>query len=129
MVVMKKSKGPPKRSLDGAPSRVRMGREPGPSLVPGWAPLLAPNVGPPFRPDQKVKLDKGEARRGGLSLFVRHDFLGDGDGHTSTLLTGHVTFLRWWGRKSVRTVTGVFVMKQSKAPAQAKLGRVALDSW
>jgi hypothetical protein len=36
--------------------------------------LLPSGVGPPFRPDQKVKLDKTEARRGGLSL--RHGFLG-----------------------------------------------------
>jgi hypothetical protein len=41
---------------------------------PGWALLLSPGVGPPFRPEQKVKLDKGEATRGGL--FFRHDFLG-----------------------------------------------------
>jgi hypothetical protein len=27
---------------------------------------LPPDVGPPFRPDQKVKLDKSEAGRGGL---------------------------------------------------------------
>ena len=32
--------------------------------APGWALLLPPGVGPPFRPDQKVKLDKSEARRG-----------------------------------------------------------------
>jgi hypothetical protein len=30
--------------------------------------LLRPGVGPPFRPDQKVKLDKGEATRGGPLL-------------------------------------------------------------
>jgi hypothetical protein len=38
--------------------------------VPGRALLLPPGVGPPFRPDQKVKLDKTEARRG--DLFLRH---------------------------------------------------------
>ncbi len=38
--------------------------------APGWALLLPPDAGPPFRPDQKVKLDKTEARRGGL--FLRH---------------------------------------------------------
>jgi hypothetical protein len=36
--------------------------------APGWALLLRPGVGPPFRPDQKVKLDKRDATRGGLSL-------------------------------------------------------------
>ena len=44
--------------------------------------LLPPGVGPPFRPDLKVKLDKTEARRGGL--FLRRGFLGcplvQGDG-------------------------------------------------
>jgi hypothetical protein len=30
--------------------------------------LLPPGVGPPFRPDQKVKLDKSEATRGGSFL-------------------------------------------------------------
>src|SRR5208282_1125048 len=33
-----------------------------PVRAPGWALLLPPGVGPPFRPDQKVKLDKSEAR-------------------------------------------------------------------
>jgi len=41
--------------LRDVPSRVR---------ALGWALLLAPGVGPRFRPDQKVKLDKSEARRG-----------------------------------------------------------------
>ncbi len=36
-------------------------------------PLLAAGVGPPFRPDQEVKLDKGEARR--AVVFVRYYFL------------------------------------------------------
>ncbi len=36
--------------------------------------------GPPFRPDQKVKLDKTEAQRGGL--FLDHGFLDvPGGGH------------------------------------------------
>jgi hypothetical protein len=34
----------------------------------------SPGVGAPFRPDQKVKLDKTEARRG--DLFLRRGFLG-----------------------------------------------------
>ncbi len=38
----------------------------------GWAVLLAPGAGPPFRPEQKVKLDKTEAGKGGL--FLRHGF-------------------------------------------------------
>ena len=41
--------------------------------APGWAVLVPPGAGPPFRPDQKVKLDKTEAGRGGL--FLRHGFL------------------------------------------------------
>jgi hypothetical protein len=36
--------------------------------APGWPLLLCPGIGPPFRPDQKVKLDKSEATREGLSL-------------------------------------------------------------
>jgi hypothetical protein len=39
-----------------------------PSGAQGWPLLLPPGVGPPFRPDQKVKLDKSEATRGDLSL-------------------------------------------------------------
>ena len=31
-------------------------------------PLLPPGVGPPFHPDQKVKLDKSESTRGGFIL-------------------------------------------------------------
>jgi hypothetical protein len=38
-----------------------------PIAAPGWPLLLPTDVGPPFRPDQKVKLDKSEATRG-LSL-------------------------------------------------------------
>ena len=34
----------------------------------GPLPLLPPGVGPPFRPDQKVKLDKSEATRWGFIL-------------------------------------------------------------
>ena len=34
----------------------------------GWGRLLRPFVGPQFRPDQKVKLDKSEARGGGSFL-------------------------------------------------------------
>ena len=40
----------------------------------GPLPLLPPGVGPPFHPEQKVKLDKSEATR--AVLFFRHDFLG-----------------------------------------------------
>jgi hypothetical protein len=66
----------------------------------GPLPPLPPGVGPPFHPEQKVKLDKSEAT--GAVLFFRHDFLGyDGDGRTSFLLTGHVTFSRRWERESV----------------------------
>ena len=36
--------------------------------APGWAVLLPPGAGPPFRPEQKVKLDKNEAGRGGSFL-------------------------------------------------------------
>ena len=36
--------------------------------APGWAVLLPPGAGPPFRPEQKVKLDKSEAGRGGSFL-------------------------------------------------------------
>jgi hypothetical protein len=42
--------------------------------APGWVVLLPLGAGPPFRPEQKVKLDKTEARRGGL--FLRSGFLG-----------------------------------------------------
>jgi hypothetical protein len=41
--------------------------------APGWAVLLSPGAGPLFRPNQKVKLDKSEAGRGGL--FLHDDFL------------------------------------------------------
>jgi hypothetical protein len=41
--------------------------------APGWAVLLSLDVGPPFRPDQKVKIDKSEAGRGGL--FLRNGLL------------------------------------------------------
>jgi hypothetical protein len=34
----------------------------------GPLPVLPPGVGPPFHPGQKVKLDKGEATRGGFIL-------------------------------------------------------------
>jgi hypothetical protein len=33
--------------------------------------LLAPGAGPPFRRDRKVKLDKSEVPRGGLSCRLR----------------------------------------------------------
>jgi hypothetical protein len=41
---------------------------------PGWALLVPLGVGTPFRPDQKVNLDKTEATTGGH--FLRHGFLG-----------------------------------------------------
>jgi len=41
--------------------------------APGWAVLLPPGAGPPFRPEQKVKLDKSEATGGGS--FLRDGFL------------------------------------------------------
>ena len=37
--------------------------------APGWAVLLPPGAGLPFRPDQKVKLDKTEATEMGLLLY------------------------------------------------------------
>ena len=45
-----------------------LGPFPLPVGAPRWYFLLRPGIGPPFRPDQKVKLDKSEATRGGLSL-------------------------------------------------------------
>jgi hypothetical protein len=43
--------------------------------VRGWAGLLRAGVGPPFRPEQKVKLDKTEATGGG-SFLAGMAFLG-----------------------------------------------------
>ena len=67
-------RGYPARSLRnqglGIKSLFSFDLEPLPLPVgaPGWPLLLPPGVGPPFRPDQKVKLDKSEATRGGLPL-------------------------------------------------------------
>ena len=49
---------------------IRLGLDPLPLLfwAPGWAVLLPSGAGPPFRPEQKVKLDKTEAGRGGSFL-------------------------------------------------------------
>ena|SRR5208283_2600847 len=38
----------------------------------GWPLLLLPGVGHPFRPDQKVKLDKGEAQQRGAAPSAKH---------------------------------------------------------
>ena len=69
--------------------------------------LLSPDVGPPFRPDQKVKLDKSEATRGAFSCVVAF-LVYDGNGHT---------------------LPSSDVMKKVNGPAQAKLGRGTLQSW
>ena len=70
----------------------------------GLLPLLPSGVGPPFHPDQKVKIDKTLAAR--AVLFFRHDSLGyDGDGHTFGLLTGQIHFRAGWDGMSVRAVT------------------------
>jgi hypothetical protein len=66
----------------------------------------SPGVGPPFRPDQKVKLDKTEAGRGGLSL--RDGFLDyDEDGRTSTLQQVNCHYRMACGWKSVMHGPGV----------------------
>ena len=66
---------------------------------------VPPGFGPPFRPDQKVKLDKSEARREGL--FLRHGFLGyDEGGHTSTV------------RRRVVTVAGRERASREDAPSR-----------
>jgi hypothetical protein len=59
----------------------------------------------PFRPDQKVKLDKGEATRGGSSCVMAFWAMTRA-GTPLPLLTGQVTFSRRWRWKSVRALTG-----------------------
>ncbi len=82
----------------------------------GPLPLLPPGVGPPFHPEQKVKLDKSEATGGAFSF--RHDFLSyERDGRTSTLLTGHVAFSRRVGMEVCDGGHGMFVVKKVKGPA------------
>ena len=68
----------------------------------------------PLLRNQKVNIDKTEARR--AVLFFRHDSLGyDGDGHSSPLLTGHVTFSRRWGWNVCAGGHGAGVMKEGRS--------------
>jgi hypothetical protein len=66
--------GSPARSLRNKDLLVKslfffhLGTFPPPVLALGWWAFASSRLGPPFRPDQKVKLDKTEARRRGPFL-------------------------------------------------------------
>jgi len=60
----------PKRLRGNVLIALDLGRLPLLVRAPGWAVLLPRGAGPPFRPDQKVKLDKSEAGRGVFSCVL-----------------------------------------------------------